>query len=372
MGLLLYQGTKNTVALTLDGQKRIVKTHAPTIEGILKDLEITVQAEDYLYPSKDTKIKDNLNVVWKPAQQVEIIQNDQRINVWTTADTVGELLKEQKLEVTEKDKISQSFDTTLQSKMKIAIEKAFPIKIVDSGIEEQVWSTSTTVADFLKQQGVKLNDFDRVEPGLGEQVKANSVVNVVRIEKVTDVVEEPINFAVVTKKDSTLQKGKEKVITEGQKGLTSKQYEVIKENGKEVKRTLLSEKTVRAKKDKVIAVGSKQLIAQVSRGGSDKESPSGSGREFYVSSTAYTANCNGCSGVTATGLNLRSNPGAKVIAVDPRVIPLGSKVYVEGYGYAIAADTGGAIRGHKIDVFFPSKSTAYQWGNRTVQIRVLN
>nr|WP_308315124.1 ubiquitin-like domain-containing protein [Bacillus sp. M6-12] len=372
MGLLLYQGTKNTVALTLDGQKKVVKTHAPTIEGILKDLEITVHAEDYLYPSKDTKIKENLNVVWKPARQIEIIQNNQSANVWTTAETVGELLKEEKLEVNEKDKVSQPLETVLQSKMKIAIEKAFPLKIVDSGIEQQVWSTSTTVADFLEQQGVKLNDFDRVEPGLGEQVQANSVINVVRVEKVTDVVEEPINFAVVTKKDSSLQKGKEKVIKEGQKGLVSKQYEVVKENGKEIKRTLLSEKMVRAKKDKVVAVGSKQLIAQVSRGGSDQYASSGSGKEFYVSSTAYTASCNGCSGVTATGLNLRSNPGAKVIAVDPSVIPLGSKVYVEGYGYAIAADTGGAIRGHKIDVFFPSKSTAYRWGSKKVKIKVLN
>ena len=56
---------------------------------------------------------------------------------------------------------------------------------------------------------------------------------------------------------------------------------------------------------------------------------------------------------TATGLILNNNPNAKVIAVDPSVIPLGTKVYVEGYGYAVAADTGGAIKGHKIDVFFP-------------------
>ncbi|MCQ6276707.1 3D domain-containing protein [Bacillus sp. V3B] len=97
-----------------------------------------------------------------------------------------------------------------------------------------------------------------------------------------------------------------------------------------------------------------------------------SGKEIYVTSTAYTASCNGCSGTTATGINLHANPNSKVIAVDPSVIPLGTKVYVEGYGYAVAADTGSAIKGNKIDVFFPSKQTAYQWGRKTVKIKVLN
>ncbi len=95
-------------------------------------------------------------------------------------------------------------------------------------------------------------------------------------------------------------------------------------------------------------------------------------KEFYVSASAYTANCSGCSGITKTGLNLKKNPNLKVIAVDPNVIKLGSKVHVEGYGYAIAADTGGAIKGNKIDVFFPSKSTAYGWGRKTVKIKVLD
>lgn len=95
-------------------------------------------------------------------------------------------------------------------------------------------------------------------------------------------------------------------------------------------------------------------------------------REIYMEATGYTAYCNGCSGKTATGINLRANPNAKVIAVDPRIIPLGTKVWVEGYGYAIAADKGGAIKGHKIDVHFATKSQAYAWGRRTVLVKILN
>src|SRR4051794_7826999 len=95
-------------------------------------------------------------------------------------------------------------------------------------------------------------------------------------------------------------------------------------------------------------------------------------KEFTVSASAFTASCNGCSGVTKTGINLKSNPDMKVIAVDPSVIKLGTKVHVEGYGYAIAGDTGGAIKGNKIDVFFPTKEAAYKWGRKKVKIKILN
>lgn len=93
-------------------------------------------------------------------------------------------------------------------------------------------------------------------------------------------------------------------------------------------------------------------------------------KTYRMIATAFTANCRGCSGVTATGFNLKKNPAAKVIAVDPKVIPLGSKVHVEGYGTAVAADTGGRIKGHKIDVFYSTKNSAYNWGRRAVTVKV--
>ncbi|MBV7505698.1 LysM peptidoglycan-binding domain-containing protein [Bacillus sp. sid0103] len=94
-------------------------------------------------------------------------------------------------------------------------------------------------------------------------------------------------------------------------------------------------------------------------------------KTITVKATAYTANCKRCSGITALGLNLKKNPNLKVISVDPKVIKLGTKVYVEGYGYAIAGDTGGAIRGKKIDIFVPSYKKAIQWGRKTVKVQIL-
>lgn len=102
----------------------------------------------------------------------------------------------------------------------------------------------------------------------------------------------------------------------------------------------------------------------------NKTNENNNSKSFTVTATAYTADCNGCSGVTSTGIDLKANPNTKVIAVDPSVIPLGSVVEVEGYGIAIAGDVGGAIKGNKIDVFVPSKGQASSWGVRTVKVTV--
>lgn len=96
------------------------------------------------------------------------------------------------------------------------------------------------------------------------------------------------------------------------------------------------------------------------------------GKTISVSATAYTAGCEGCSGITYTGVDLNANPNAKVIAVDPNVIPLGTEVYVEGYGYATAADIGGAIKGNKIDIHVPTKDEAITWGVKTVDVTILD
>ncbi|RDW20465.1 LysM peptidoglycan-binding and 3D domain-containing protein [Oceanobacillus chungangensis] len=101
----------------------------------------------------------------------------------------------------------------------------------------------------------------------------------------------------------------------------------------------------------------------------EKQAPQG--KTISVKATAYTAKCEGCSGLTYTGVDLNANPNAKVIAVDPNVIPLGSEVYVEGYGYATAADIGGAIKGNKIDIHVPTTNEAMNWGVRTVDVTIV-
>ncbi|MEC5272847.1 ubiquitin-like domain-containing protein [Caldifermentibacillus hisashii] len=363
-GLFIYQGTKKNVSLTLNGNKKEIKTHAETVHELLGELKINYKKQDYLSPSVNAKVKDNMQIVWKPACMVILKLNGEEKKVWTTTKTVKEFLAESEIAIKEQDQLSVPLEAKIKQGLIINLDTAFQVVVNDGGEERTVWSTSTTVADFLEQQGIKLNELDRVEPGLDQMIGENVPINIVRVEKVTDVVEEPLEFATVTQKDSNLESGKQQVVQEGKTGKVQKTYEVILENGQEVSKTLISENMMENATDKIVAVGTKEMTQLVSRG-------TETGKEFYVSSTAYTASCNGCSGKTATGIDLHANPGAKIIAVDPSVIPLGTKVYVEGYGYAIAADTGTRIKGNKIDVFFASQSDAYRWGQRTVKIKIL-
>ncbi|OAS85735.1 G5 and 3D domain-containing protein [Metabacillus litoralis] len=365
-----YEGTKDTVSLTVNGKEEKIRTHADTVSALLKEIEIDIRKEDGISPAAGKKIEDNMEIVYEASKPINVAIGEKRRTIWTTADTVKELIQQENLDVTEHDKIEPALDTKIEKDLSLTIDKAFKLTLNVGEEKQQVWTTSTTVADFLKEYNVKLNELDEVKPALTAKINEKSAITVTRIEKVTDVVEEPIAFDVVTKSDSSIDKGKQKVIDSGKEGKLKKHYEVVVENGKEISRKLLKKETVEESKDRVVALGTKVAspvsTATVSRGNDSVA------KEFYVNSTAYTASCSGCSGTTATGVNLRANPNAKVIAVDPNVIPLGTKVYVEGYGYAVAADTGSAIKGNKIDVFIPTKSAAYRWGSKKVKIKILD
>ena len=417
----IYEGTKNTVTVTANGEQEEVRTHAETVGAFLEEQEIKAGEHDFLSHSKETPINEDLALEWDAAEQYNVTVDGKATSAWTTENTVSEILAKANVELTKHDKVSPALDEQVDEETTISVEKAYEVTIQDGLEEKKVWSTSTTVADFLKQHKISLGELDRVEKEMDELVLPNSKVKVVRVEKVTDVVEDTVKYAVETKKDDSLLKGNEKIVQKGANGVVKKTYEVIKENGKEVKRDLKNEKVVKEPTKQVTAVGTKTVVASVSRGAQTKAAPAAKatpatqaapaqekkqekaavktasvekaaapapakaepakaqpaeepagGKEFYVSATAYTASCAGCSGITATGINLHANPGLKVIAVDPNVIPLGSKVWVEGYGNAIAGDTGGAIKGNKIDLFMANKSDALSFGRKQVKVRVLN
>ncbi|MEE1132856.1 MAG: ubiquitin-like domain-containing protein [Caryophanon sp.] len=371
IGFVLAEGTKKVVTLQADGQVTQFTTNAHTVKEALDEMNIDVSPFDEVQPSLDTAITTRMVIDWEQAKEIEISVDQQKMNIWTTENVVKDILAEAKIDVATNDKVSHSLDANVGEEGKIDIQKAFEVTIVDGKKPVQAWATSTTVANFLNEQGVQLGELDRVESNLDDSVTPGQQIEIVRVEKVTDVVEDKMEFAVETKDDDSLLKGHKKVLQQGKEGQLSRTYEVVLENGKEVSRTLTAEKVIEQPVKEVVAFGTKVAVASVTHSSQASSEPS-EGREFYVTATAYTATCNGCIGITKTGINLLKNPHLKVIAVDPNVIPLGSDVWVEGYGYAVAGDTGGAIKGNIIDLFMPEVEDAYEWGRRTVRIKVLN
>jgi uncharacterized protein YabE (DUF348 family) len=363
-----YHFTKNTVYLTVNGEEQVLKTHANTVKDLLVDNGIDYNKHDLIKPGLNAKINADMKVLFKQSKEIKLTINGETEKIYTVTDTIKELFAKHNIAVGEHDLVEPDVTTEIKDGLEVNYESAFKVILNDGGKEQELWATSMTVADFLKQHEIKLNELDRLEPGKDKTITAKTNVMITRVEKVTDVVEENVDYAVVKRKDSSLPKGTEKVLDSGTKGKVEKRYEVVLENGKEVSRKLIDTNVLKESEDRVVAVGTKVYTHTVSRGAPDNYS-----KELYVQSSAYTAYCDGCSGYTSWGgINLRANPDKKVIAVDPRVIPLGSKVWVEGYGYAIAADQGSAIKGNKIDVFFPSRTQALNWGRKSVVIRILD
>jgi 3D (Asp-Asp-Asp) domain-containing protein len=161
------------------------------------------------------------------------------------------------------------------------------------------------------------------------------------------------------KLDRNLREGIRITLREGKPGLKKVRYEIIKSNGREEKRAL-EEKVIRPPIPTIVLQGAGRHFA--SRGGVNRVR-----KVLKMVATAYCAGRGGVDRVTATGV--RAEYG--IAAVDSRVIKLGTLLYVEGYGLALAADRGRAIKGNRIDLFMESYAEAKRWGKRIVTVYIL-
>lgn len=381
--IILFEATKAEVVITDNGKKQTVKTHQDTVEELLKEVGIAVGDHDALSHPMDAAIKEGMAIDYKTAKQIIVTVDGEEKEYYTTTDTVGAFLSEQNLSFADHDEVSHQSKQAIENGLHIEVTKAYEVTINDGGKEKTVWTTGGSVEDLLRSNEISFNKkLDKIKPAINGAVTNDTSITIVRVEKVSEEVTEKVAFDTEKRNDSSLQKGKERMVTEGEEGTVVKEYEVTLENGKEVSRELKSKQVTKESTNRVVAVGTKEAqpdqgLVQLSNPkpkSNQEESGSGSsdGKIIYMSSSAYTATCGGCSGYTATGINLKANPNMKVIAVDPNIIPLGSRVWVEGYGVAIAGDTGGSISGKRIDVHVPSKAAALRWGRRTVKVKVLH
>ncbi|MGP4109143.1 ubiquitin-like domain-containing protein [Virgibacillus sp. L01] len=369
-GVTLFEATKAEVVVTENGEKQTVKTHANTVDELLAELGINFSKHDKLSHDMDTKIDDEMNITYKEANEVTVTIDGTEQTYHTTVDTVGEFLEENNFSLSEHDELSHGKKDAVSEGLELSIDKAFQITINDGGKNKKVWTNGGTVDQVLKENDISLGELDKVKSKTDGEVTKNTSIKVVRVDKETDVVKEKIAYKTEKREDKNLEKGKKRVIEEGKEGLLVKKFKVTKENGKEVERKLISEEVKQESENRVVALGTKEEQELVTVSSSSDNS---SGKVYSMRVTAYSADCRGCTGYTATGINLNANPNKKVVSVDPSVIPLGSTVWVEGYGTAIAGDTGGGINGNHVDIHLPTRADALAFGTRyNVKVKVLD
>lgn len=297
---------RKTITMKIDGKEETFVTYKRTVKDVLNTQGVVVNPKDKVQPALNSNVSEGDTISIKRAVSVEVIVGDKKIEIETAEDTIEDMLEVEKEE--------------------------------------------------LKDQGIEYDaGVDEVTPALDSKIEENLQVNLVNVEVKSELAKEAIDFDVIVEEDSSLESGLEETRQEGAAGEKEVVYEVVYKNGVEFSKSVKSSKVVAEPVNKIVAQGTRRVFA--SRDGQLLDYKS----VLYCESTAYSGG-----GVTATGtVPVRDPNGISTIAVDPRVIPLGSLVYVEGYGKAVAADTGGAIKGNIIDVYVNSEQEAYSsWGRK--------
>ena len=237
------------------------------------------------------------------------------------------------------------------------------VKIWSDGAERQVTTAQSTVGATLRHAGIVVGPLDMVSPATSERPRDGMQIKVVRVSVEIEAVNQPIPYYTVKTFTKSLRPGQVKTTRNGADGDKEVRYSVRYEDGNAVKRTPVGSRTVTRPVNKVVSIGSRGRY--VSRGEYQTR------RVLTMYASAYEPGPRSCgpSADGRTSCGLRAGYG--VVAVDPRVIPLRSRLYVEGYGLAIAGDTGRAIKGNRIDLGFNTYREAMRFGRRSVIVHIL-
>lgn len=332
-----------------------------------------------------------LVVYGQAGKQISLVIDGKAQVVETRTGMLQEMLEEQSITVSPHDKVSMSMNGAITDGDRIVIERAVPVNITADGDTKTLYTTDSSVEDAIQKSGIQVESNDKVYPALGTAIKADMKIRVVRVTKRTVEVEQPIAYKVIKTADPSLYKGDNRVVVNGKEGTLVQHIEKVFQDGELVSKKMVGKSVANNRVDKVIAVGTKAkpvvkepviqtVSAQTSTTkkatttNSKKTSASGSkvitvsGTSFKyskvlknVSMTAYSSEEPGIGTKTASGTRVTEG---RTIAVDPKVIPIGWWVYIEGLGFRRAEDTGGAIKGNKIDVYYDSVKHALNFGRK--------
>ncbi|SDP08536.1 protein of unknown function [Paenibacillus sp. yr247] len=314
------------------------------------------------------------------AKYVTLVVNGQEKKVYTRQWVMARFLEEQGIAVVARDRLSASPESKLANGERVTIEHTVPVQLTADGETKTMYTTGKTVERALQDLNVTLGNLDKVTPDLHASVSENTAIKVVRVHKTVNEVAEPIEYQVETKYDPNLPAGKEQTIQEGKEGVLLKNKITLFEDGALVTETIEDKFVSTESVNKIVAVGTQKPVSalsasgQVSKNGVTfpvKQIMKNITLTAFTAGVASTGKSNGDAeyGITFTGTHVTEG---RTIAVDPNVIPLGWWVYIEGIGFRRAEDTGSAIKGQKIDVYYESESYANRFGvKRGVTVYVI-
>lgn len=290
-------------------------------------------------------------------KHIVLVDNGVETAIDTRANTIGDLLEQQHIELAELDEVSPGLDEGLENEATVVIRRAFNVAVTADYTTQAYPTQPQTVSDFLAANGVALGQYDWVSPAKDHLLAEGDAIVINRIVYHTTQTKEPIEPKTERREDASMNVGQSKVLQVGQAGEKTITNLVTYKDGVPIAKKELSREVTTQPVNKILAVGTRRVI---SRGDKTYE---------YTKTLAMRA-----SAYTHTGSNTATGTKPKAgfsVAVDPSVIKLGTYLYVDGYGYCKAEDTGGAIKGNRIDLFFDSESECQNWGVRTVRVYVL-
>lgn len=267
----------------------------------------------------------------------------------TTAQTVGEALREAEITIYLGDKVQPSLGSPVSTGLRVFIQRSTPVTLQVDGRLLKTRTRGRTVADALTEMGLGVAGLDEVSPPMKSELYDNVEIRIVRVREEIEVEEDIVPFETVFRPDANLLIDTQQLLTAGAEGITRSRYRVRYEDGAEVERVLEDKWEAQKPAQRVIAYG--QRITPQNFTTADGQVLT-YWRKVRMSASSYSAGTAGVSpdmpwyGKTRTGDPMRFG----VVAVDPSIIPLRSKVYVPGYGIGDALDTGSAVRSKRIDL----------------------
>ncbi len=297
------------------------------------------------------------------AKNVNLIIDGKEEHVVTFSETVGELLETKEIVLGEDKVVSPSEDTELTEGMDIVISDLKTIVFTDGGVEKEIKAVGDTVEEILDYLDVEVDNDDVVTPKIEEEVEDDQRVTIERVDKehYHKVSEIPHETEVV--ENDEMYEGESKVIQQGSAGQRIEKIQNTYVNDNLVSIDVIESTDKVEPVTHIVEKGTKKVQSPV-EGKNVK-------RVIVMEATAYDPTAG-----SKTAMGTKARVGA--VAVDPRVIPLGTKLYIESmdgfptYGYAVAEDTGGAIKGNKIDLFYNTHAQALKFGRRNVKVYVLD